>query len=71
MPINLGNNNNNEKKQIEKEKDTIPMSLVGSEDACSDDTLIRLRAGTPQFNEEQQMCELRNILGEPEKSSYF
>ena len=30
------------------------MSLVGSEDACSDNSLISLRAGTPQFDEEQQ-----------------
>ena len=40
--------------RIEEEKDTIPMSLVGSEDACSDNSLISLRAGTPQFDEEQQ-----------------
>ena len=30
------------------------MSLVGSDDACSDNSLISLRAGTPQFDEEQQ-----------------
>ena len=42
----------------------IPMSLVGSEDACSDNSL---RAGTPQCNEEQhQMCaKLRNIYQIP------
>ena len=42
---------------FEEEKDTIPMSLVGSEDACSDNSLISLKAGTPQFDEEQhQIC---------------
>ena len=39
------------------------MSLVGSEDACSDKTWISLKAGTPQCDEEQQQicANLRNI----------
>ena len=43
------------------------MSLVGSNDACSDDSLIRLRAGTPQCDEEQQQicAKLRNIYQIP------
>ena len=35
-------------KYIKKEKDTIPMSLVGSEDACA--VIIR-ETGTPQCDE--------------------
>ena len=39
------------------------MSLVGSEDGCSDNSLISLRAETPQCDEEQQQicAKLRNI----------
>ena len=50
-------------KLIEKDKDTIPMSLVGSEQACSNNSLIILRGGTPQCDEEQQQicAKLRNI----------
>ena len=39
------------------------MSLVGSDDACSDKTWISLKAGTPQYDEEQQQicANLRNV----------